>query len=103
MTGEASRRVSQPFELLERRLLLARPDPSPADNVYFRLPLAVDTSVHFYYDRNEAAAGAVASRPSRGVVSTCSGAGPEARDGDAQNEAKQSLHRAIVQVCCEVN
>ncbi|HRK31281.1 MAG TPA: peptidoglycan DD-metalloendopeptidase family protein [Tepidisphaeraceae bacterium] len=52
--------MSQPFELLERRLLLARPDPSPADNVYFRLPLAVDTSVHFYYDRNEAAAGAVA-------------------------------------------
>jgi len=51
-----------PFVLdrLEPRLLLARPDPDPAENVYFRLPLSSDTSVHYYYDRNEAAAGALA-------------------------------------------
>lgn len=48
------------LDLLEPRLLLARPDPSPAENVYFRLPLSSDTSVHFYYDRNESAPGAVA-------------------------------------------
>jgi hypothetical protein len=48
------------FEPLERRLLMARPDPDPAENVYFRLPLSSDTTTHFYYDRNEGAAGAVA-------------------------------------------
>ena len=48
------------LERLEPRLHLARPDPDPAENVYFRLPLASDTSTHFYYDRNESAPGAVA-------------------------------------------
>ena len=48
------------LDRLEPRLHLARPDPSPAENVYFRLPLSSDTSTHFYYDRNESAPGAVA-------------------------------------------
>ncbi|MCS7033609.1 MAG: peptidoglycan DD-metalloendopeptidase family protein [Phycisphaerae bacterium] len=42
---------------LEPRVLLARPDPSPAENVYFRLPLSSDTSVHYYFDRNGSAPG----------------------------------------------
>lgn len=45
---------------LEPRLLLARPDPSPAENVYFRLPLSSDTTTHYYFDRNESAPGALA-------------------------------------------
>jgi hypothetical protein len=44
---------------LEPRLLL-RSEPSPADNIYFRLPLASDTSVHYYFDRNPAAGAALA-------------------------------------------
>jgi murein DD-endopeptidase MepM/ murein hydrolase activator NlpD len=48
------------LERLEPRLHLARPDPSPAENVYFRLPLSSDTTTHFYFDRNEASGAAVA-------------------------------------------
>src|SRR3954471_16857895 len=51
---------SQPLELLEPRFLLARPDPSPAENVLFRLPLAVDTTTHYYFDRNAASGVATA-------------------------------------------
>jgi hypothetical protein len=40
------------MECLEPRLHLARPEPSPAENVLFRLPLAVDTTTHFYFDRD---------------------------------------------------
>jgi hypothetical protein len=48
------------IEQLESRVHLARPDPSPAENVYFRLPLSSDTTTHFYYDRNESAPGSLA-------------------------------------------
>jgi murein DD-endopeptidase MepM/ murein hydrolase activator NlpD len=40
------------LEPLEPRLLLNRPDPNPAENVLFRLPLSSDTSVHYYFDRD---------------------------------------------------
>src|SRR6476660_931842 len=40
------------LEALEPRLHFARPDPSPAENVYFRLPLAQDTTTHYYFDRD---------------------------------------------------
>ena len=48
------------LERLEPRLHLARPDPNPAENVYFRLPLSSDTTTHFYFDRNEASGAATA-------------------------------------------
>ena len=49
-------RHSPSIELLEPRLQMARPDPSIAENVRFRLPLATDTSVHYYYDRDDTTA-----------------------------------------------
>jgi hypothetical protein len=42
------------LESLEPRLLMARVDPSPAEDVLFRLPLAADTTKHFYFDRDPA-------------------------------------------------
>jgi murein DD-endopeptidase MepM/ murein hydrolase activator NlpD len=48
------------WERLEPRLHLARPDPDPAENVLFRLPLSSDTTTHFYFDRDPAAGSAVA-------------------------------------------